>query len=140
MSKILLSNPKYSRISSPIGASSGNSSKPSTTSGRSISEAPHSMPCDSTPRSLLFLILKPLPSSLGKLAPMVATGARIPTRTFGAPQTICSGASVLILTCVTRSLSASGCGSTLITSPTTTPLKSAATASISSISRPAIVS
>ena len=45
-------------MSMPIGASLGNTSKPSTLSSRSISEAPHSMPCDSTPRSLPFLILK----------------------------------------------------------------------------------
>ena len=126
---------KYSRTFTPTGASFGNSKRPSILSSRSISEAPHSMPCDSTPRSLPFLILK----SPGKTAPIVATGAFIPVRTFGAPHTICKGSPEPMFTVVTRKRSASGCCSTVRTSPTTTPVNGLAAGANSSTSRPSIV-
>ena len=118
-----------------MGASSGSSNKPSILSIKSISEAPQSMPCDSTPRSWPFLILK----SPGNTAPTVATGAFIPTYTFGAPHTICNGSVVPIFTVVTRKRSASGCCSTVKISPTTTPVKGLAAGVISSTSKPSIV-
>ncbi len=130
------SKSRYSRTFTPTGASAGSSSKPSSLSSRSISDAPHSIPCDSTPRSLPFLILK----SPGNTAPMVATGAFIPTRTFGAPHTICNGSPEPMFTVVTRKRSASGCCSTVKTSPTTTPVNGFAAGDISSTSRPNIVS
>ena len=120
----------------PTGASLGSSNRPSILSSRSISEAPQSMPCDSIPRSLPFLILK----SPGSTAPIVATGAFMPTRTFGAPQTICKVSAVPMFTVVTRKRSASGCCSTVKTSPTTTPVKGFAAGIISSTSKPSIVS
>ncbi|CVI09054.1 hypothetical protein AMPH_13106 [Acinetobacter baumannii] len=135
ISMTLSSSFKYSRMFTPTGASLGNSSKPSILSSRSISEAPHSMPCDSTPRSLPFLILK----SPGNIAPIVATGAFIPARTLGAPHTICKGSPEPIFTVVTRRRSASGCCSTVRTSPTTTPVNGLATGASSSTSRPSIV-
>ena len=94
------------------------------------------MPCDSIPRSLPFLILK----SPGSTAPIVATGAFMPTRTFGAPQTICNGSPEPIFTVVTRKRSASGCCSTVSTSPTTTPVNGFAAGDKSSTSRPSMVS
>ena len=127
----------------PMGASFGKINKPSTPSSQSISLPPHSIPCDSTPRSLPFLMLKgSSPCAGGSLAPTSATGTRTPAATLGAPQTICSGASLCspTFTLATRSLSASGCWVTSITSPTTTPLKSLATLSKLSSSKPAIVS
>src|SRR5690606_7289523 len=69
----------------------------------------------------------------------VASGAFMPARTFGAPQTICSS-SAPEDTRQTLSFSASGCLSTLRTSPTTTPARSGAARSTASISRPAMVS
>ena len=45
------------------------------------------MPQDSTPRSLLFLILK----SPGRTAPIMAVTMWSPSSKFCAPQTICSG-------------------------------------------------
>ncbi|MCY1408986.1 hypothetical protein D9M71_243200 [compost metagenome] len=135
ISMTLSSSLRYSRIFTPTGASAGSSSKPSILSSRSISEAPQSIPCDSTPRSLPFLILK----SPGNTAPMVATGAFIPTRTLGAPHTICRGSPEPILIVVTRRRSASGCCSTVNTSPITTPVNGLATGANSSTSRPSIV-
>ena len=111
----------------------------------SISLPPHSIPLDSTPRNLPFLILKGLSSFVagGSFAPTRATGTLIPTATLGAPQTIWSGSPLPAsptFTVVTLSLSASGCCSTVKTSPTTTPEKSLATRVKSSSSKPAMVS
>jgi hypothetical protein len=55
----------------------------------------------------------------GNFAPIIASGAFMPTRTFGAPQTICSS-SRPFHTRHTLSFSASGCFDTDFTSPTTT--------------------
>jgi len=48
------------------------------------SRVEQSMPIDTTPRSLLFLMRK----SPGSTAPIVAQATLIPARTLGAPQTI----------------------------------------------------
>src|SRR6218665_1685718 len=63
------------------GASAASSIRPLFSSLICNSEAEHSMPLDSTPRSLAFLILK----SPGSSAPIMANGIRRPGRTFGAP-------------------------------------------------------
>ena len=125
----------------PTGASLGKINKPSTPSSQSISLPPHSIPLDSTPRSLPFLMAKGLssPSAGGSFAPTKATGTLTPTATLGAPQTICKFSLVPTFTVVTFNLSASGCCSHVKTSPTTTPLKSLATLVKSSNSKPAIV-
>src|SRR5690625_4608775 len=94
------------------------------------------MPKDSTPRSLAFLILK----SPGNCAPTRAKGTLIPARALGAPHTTWHTPSGLPATWQLRSLSASGWGSTDKISPTTTPSKRPATASIPSTSRLALVS
>ncbi|MNT65978.1 hypothetical protein D3C72_2040080 [compost metagenome] len=70
-------------MSSPTGASAASSSRPSFSSLICSSAAEHSMPLDSTPRSLAFLILK----SPGNSAPIMAKGIFRPGRTFGAPHT-----------------------------------------------------
>ena len=61
----------------------------------------------------------------------------MPTVTLGAPQTTCCVPSPSA-TVQTFSLSASGCGATAVTSPTTTPLKAGAAPSTPSTSRPAM--
>ena len=76
----------YSRMSVPIGASSGRIQMPLCSSLMPSSRAEQSMPMDTTPRSLDFLILK----SPGRTAPIVAQATLMPARTFGAPQTIWS--------------------------------------------------
>jgi hypothetical protein len=90
------------------------------------------MPLDSTPRSLARLILK----SPGSLAPTVATGTRWPAATLAAPQTMPMGSPSPKSTWQTRSFSASGCGATLCTWPTTTPLNAGAAGSTASTSSP----
>ena len=125
---------RYLRISSPNGASAGNSIKPSDFSASPSSCSAHNMPNDSTPRSLAFLILK----SPGNTAPSVASGILMPGRAFAAPHTICTSSTPL-LTRQTCSFSASGWGSAATISATTTPEKLPATGSIASTSRPAIV-
>ena len=80
------------------------------------------IPWLSCPRILPFFISNAFPSLSNTLVPIVATGTFCPAATFGAPQTICTGAfpspksTVVIL-----SLSASGCFSQVSTCPTTTP-------------------
>ena len=73
------------------------------------------MPWLSVPLSEVLLI-----SRFGSLAPTFASGAFMPTRTFGAPHTTCTFEAPLF-TRQTVSLSAFGCFSTESTSPTTTP-------------------
>src|SRR5690606_30398065 len=125
------SRPRYSRTSMPTGASAANSSRPLWSSLVFSSAAEHSMPKDSTPRSLAFLILKSSPSS----APTMAKGTLMPGRALGAPHTTWK-VSLPLLTWQTRSLSASGCCSALRISPTTTPWKAPATGVTLSTSRP----
>jgi hypothetical protein len=57
--------------------------RPAASSESPSSRAEQSMPKDSTPRSFALRISMPP----GSLAPMVASGAFIPARAFGAPQT-----------------------------------------------------
>ena len=71
---------------------------------------------------------------------MVATGTFIPARTFGAPHTICKGSPEPIFTVVTRKRSASGCCTTVKTSPITTPVNGLAAGISSSTSSPNMVS
>jgi len=130
----LSSSSRQERISMPTGASAGSTSRPSTLSSRPISLAPHSMPDDSTPRTLACLI-----SICGSFAPTRAQGTFWPTATLGAPHTICSGSASPTFTLHTRRRSASGCGSTASTSATTTPAKGGAAGSTASTSRPAMV-
>ena len=102
------------------------------------------MPQDSTPRSLLFLILR----SPGSTAPIIATTILSPSSKFWAPQTICSGVG---LPCSSRFLSPtetlqshmwseSGCGCLETTWPTTTWSRSAPRRSIVSTSVPVRIS
>ena len=119
----------------PTGASAASASSPSWSSDRFNSAPEHSIPCDSTPRSLAFLILMPP----GSLAPGCANGALRPAAALGAPHTICT-VSLPVLTLHTRSLSASGWGSAATISATTTPLSPSARGVTASTSRPAIVS
>ena len=79
------------------------------------------MPKLSTPRSLPFLMAKP--SGPGIVAPIFASGAFTPTRTFGAPQTTCN-VSVPSKTLHTCRWSESGCMTHSVTSPTTKWLSS----------------
>ena len=132
---ILSLRSKYSLRSAPTGASTGSSHRPLSSSPNCNSVCEQSMPKDSTPRSLAFLILK----SPGNFAPITAKGTLMPTRALGAPQTTFAWASPPT-TLQTFSLSASGCCSTLIISPTTTPEILGAADSTLSTSRPAIVS
>ena len=124
---------KYSRISLPIGASNGSSNKPVLSAAKPSSFSEHSMPNDSTPRTLACLIAIP-----GNTAPTNAHGTLMPTRALVAPQTICN-CSPPIFTLQTCKRSASGCFSAEMISAMTTRLKSAATGWQSSTSRPAIV-
>ena len=98
------------------------------------------MPHDSTPRSLLFLILR----SPGSTAPIIATTILSPSLKFWAPHTICSGAgspfSSTFLspteTWHSHMWSESGWGFLESTWPTTTCSRSAPTRSIVSTSVP----
>src|SRR5260221_1013875 len=136
------SSARTSRTSPPTGASSGSTSSPEWSSAKPSSRAEHSMPLDSTPRSFALRISNGavVPGRGGRLAPTRAHGTFCPAATFGGPHTICSVSPVPASTSVTRSLSAFGCGATLLTSATTTPLNAPATGVISSTSRPPIVS
>ena len=89
---------------------------PEWSSEKPSSSAEQSMPWLSTPRILLFLITSPP----GSFAPMVASGAIIPARTFGAPQTMESSPAPAS-TRQSESLSALGCFATSSTFATTTP-------------------
>ena len=98
------------------------------------------MPQDSTPRSLLFLILK----SPGSTAPIMATTILSPSLKFWAPQTICRGAglpSASVFWSPTETLqshmwSESGCGCLETTWPMTTWSRCSPTFSIVSTSVP----
>ena len=130
------SNASVARRSEPGVSSDASSSRPPWSSDRPSSRAEHSMPKDSTPRSLAALIVRP-----GSCAPTLASGTFMPAAAFGAPQTICSGSPPSpASTRQTLSLSAPGCLSALRMRATTTPEKSAAAGVASSTSRPAMVS
>ena len=99
------------------------------------SEKLHNIPIEGSPRSFAFLILK-LP---GSTAPTTATATLMPSRQFGAPQTMSRSSPSPTFTLVTRNLSAFGCWPHSTTSPTNTPLNSPATGSTPSTSRPAML-
>src|SRR6185369_15470445 len=81
-----------------------------------------------------------LSTPLSGLEPICASGAFMPTRTLGAPQTTCT-VCFPVLTRQTVSRSALGCFSTDTTSPTTTgAVRPPPSAWYASTSRPAIVS
>ena len=132
--------PRYSPAGTPTGASSGSTMMPSWSPERPSSRAEQFMPHDSTPRSLLFLIL----TSPGRTAPTMATTTCSPAATLGAPHTICNGAgspfpSTLRMptsTMVTCMWSESGCGSQDRMRPVTTWSRSAPTGSTASTSVP----
>src|ERR1700761_8103079 len=142
ISKIVSSSFSVSRISWPIGVSSGKIRRPLWSSESFSSRAEHSMPWLSTPRSFDSLIANCAPPSSagGSCAPTSATGTLMPGATFGAPQTMFSVAPVPASTWQTLSLSASGCLTTSSTRPTTIFDVGGATGRRSSTSRPAIVS
>ena len=104
-----------SRTKAPTFVSGGNSIMPDAPSPICSSFSEQHMPNDSTPRSLLFLILNP-PS--GTTAPIFANAVLMPRRMFGAPHTTwnSSAPSVTRQTC---RWSLSGCGSHAVTSTTT---------------------
>jgi hypothetical protein len=129
------SSPIQSRSSSPTGASDGNSMMPAASWASPSSLAEHSMPKDSTPRTLACLI-----SNSGSLAPTRAQAVLRPARALGAPQTMVSGPPSPVLTWQTWRRSALGCFSALRISATTTREKAGAAGSRASTSRPAMVS
>src|SRR5574340_767862 len=132
----LSSSSRYSRSVLPTGASAGSSHSPWLSSASPSSFAEHSMPNDSTLRTLACLILK----SPGSTAPMRAHGTLTPAATFAAPHTIVSGCASPTFTWHTFSRSALGCLTTSSTSATTTLLNAGATPSSASTSSPAMVS
>ena len=103
-------------MGAPAAASAGSSQMPSCAPPSPSSSFEQSMPKLSTPRSFPFLMAKP--PGPGMTAPILASGAFTPTRTFGAPQTIWS-VSVPSKTLHTCRWSESGCGTQSTTSPTT---------------------
>src|SRR5690242_13838123 len=129
-------SPRNSASGWPTGASAGSSIRPDASASTPSSLAEHSMPADSTPRSLAGLIFKPP----GNSAPTIASGAFRPTRALGAPQTICSGSPCPAATLHTFRRSASGCFSAAMISPTTTPARPSPSTVSSSTSSPAMVS
>src|SRR5574340_617927 len=132
----LSSSSRYSRSVLPTGAAAGSSHSPWLSSASPSSFSEHSMPNDSTLRTLACLILK----SPGSTAPMRAHGTLTPAATFAAPHTIVSGCASPTFTRHTFKRSALGCLTTSSTSATTTLLNAGATASSASTSSPAIVS
>ena len=92
-------------MSSPIGASSDKITIPSPSVPIPNSTSEQSIPQDSTPLTLAFLILK-FP---GKTAPILATITLSPNLWLGAPQIICKGVSSPTFTFNSDNLSASGC-------------------------------
>src|SRR5690348_4761570 len=128
-------SPRNTASGWPTGASAGSSMRPDASASMPSSLAEHSMPADSTPRSLAALIVMPP----GSTAPTIASGAFRPTRAFGAPQTICSGSPCPVATLQTCRRSASGCFSAATISPTTTPARPSPSTVSSSTSSPAIV-
>lgn len=124
------------RISVPGRNAAGSSSRPAWSCDRPSSRAEHSMPEDCTPRILATPIFMPPGSS----APTRASGTVRPAAALGAPHTICSRAPEPSSTWHTRSLSASGWGAMSTMRVTTTPVNGGAAGSVSSTSRPAMVS
>ena len=130
------SSSSHSASALPTGASSGSSMMPPPSSDNDNSEAEHSMPIETTPRSLAFFNLVPS----GSLPPTLAKAVVSPNLAFGAPQTICRLSCSPQSTSHTRSLSASGCCSIPTIRATKTSAKSGAAETISSTSKPIKVS
>src|SRR3954468_10777444 len=129
------------RTSAPRGASAASSSRPPWSSESCSSRAEHNMPWLSTPRNLPSLIANGLPSSPGgSSAPTSAVGTLMPTRAFGAPQTMFSSAPCPTSTWHTRRRSAVGCCAASLISRTTTFVKGGASGRSSSTSSPPMVS
>ncbi len=126
---------RYSRRSCPTGASAGSSMIPSEASARRSSLGEHSMPWDSTPRSLAALMV----TSPGSVAPTTASALFNPLRALLAPHTICTGSPLPVATRHSDSLSACGWRSQLTISATITPANGGAAGSSDSISMPAMV-
>ena len=132
--------PTYSANGMPQGVSSGRIMMPEWSPPRPSSRAEQFMPMDTTPRSLLFLIL----TSPGSTAPIMAVTMWSPASKFCAPQTICSGAGLppasrfLSPTSTehTYMWSLSGCGVLVSTLAVTTWSKDSPTVSIASTSVP----
>ena len=101
----------------PTTASAGSTMMPSWEAPMPSSSSAQIMPKDSTPRILLFLILK----SPGSTVPMRAKRTFWPAATFGAPQTTVTGSGEPSLTVVMCRWSESGWGMQVSTSATTTP-------------------
>ena len=113
------------RTSAPSGASSASSSRPPWSSDKLqlARRAQHAEALDAAQLADLDVERLAVVAG-GSAAPTSASGTRMPTRAFGAPQTICSAPSrecAPACTWHTRSLSALGCGSHSTISPTTTP-------------------
>ncbi len=134
ISMLASGKPRYSLSAWPIGASSGSSNRPDASLSRPSSLAEHSMPLDSTPRSLAALIAMP-----PTWAPTSASGATSPARAFGAPQTICSKPPCPASTWHTCSRSASGCRTASTMRATTTCCSDSPSGVTSSTSRPMAV-
>ena len=131
------SNPTISFMSLPTSAFCSRIRTPSTdapaywSSQIPNSSPPHIIPFEATPRSLPFFITVP-PASV---APFSAKGILSPVLTLVAAVTICK-TSFPTSTLHTLSLSASGCFSIDIISPTTTLLISLPSSITSSTSNP----
>jgi len=80
---------RYSARSVPSGMSLGSSMMPSPSSDSCNSLPEHSIPQDSTPRSLDFFILKVVPSASWIEAPVLAKATFSPLRQLVAPHTTC---------------------------------------------------
>ncbi len=135
ISMLASGRPRYSTRVWPTGASSGSSSRPEASLSRPSSLAEHSMPLDSTPRSLAGLIF-----SSPICAPTIASGATRPGRAFGAPHTICSSSPCPASTLHTCRRSASGWRTASTMRATTTWSRPSPSAVTSSTSRPMAVS
>jgi hypothetical protein len=128
-------NPYRSSAGVPFGTGVSSSMIPEPSSPSPSSVAEQIMPQLSTPRIFDFLIWK----SPGSCAPTRAKRTVRPARTFGAPQTTCTGSPVPSSTLHRLSRSASGCFSRSSTRATTTPGKARLIVSMPSTLRPAAV-
>ena len=88
-----------------------------------ISSSAQIIPSETSPLIFPFLILNGSPSSGYKVVPIVATITFCPLATLEAPQTIDKTSSAPISTVVQFKWSEFGCGSHVMTSPTTKPSK-----------------
>jgi len=110
-------SPNIRRVwtSCPTAVSAGRTRMPEWSSAMRSSLREHSIPDDSSPRSVAFSMTRPP----GSVAPILARGTICPAATLGAPQTIWS-VSCPSKTEQTESLSAFGCLETVSTRAVTT--------------------